>query len=102
MTFEWDERKNLLNKQKHHISFENAAKVFLDENRVAKYDESHSTIDEERIITIGMADDMLYVVYTERQENIRIISARLADKDECNEYYKENDIGRYKKSSTHD
>ena len=41
--FEWDEKKAEINLEKHGISFETAAKVFLDEDRLEIYDEVHST-----------------------------------------------------------
>ena len=77
LEFEWDDEKERLNIQKHGISFKAAAKVFLDENRIEIYDEEHS-IEEDRYITIGLAGDVLFVVYTERVSRIRLISARLA------------------------
>ena len=40
--FEWDEIKAQINKQKHGISFEQALKVFEDENRLEEIDEKHS------------------------------------------------------------
>ncbi|MDE5696898.1 MAG: BrnT family toxin [Lachnospiraceae bacterium] len=87
LNFEWDEEKAEANIRKHGISFETAAKVFLDENRVEIYDTAHSEIEEDRFITIGMADEVLFVVYTERQPNIRLISARLANTRERRLYY---------------
>ena len=89
MTFEWDEKKNAINKKKHGISFEMAVRVFLDEKRVEKLDLEHSTLEEERINIIGRVSDMLvlFVVATDRKGNIRIISARRAEEDEEEEYY---------------
>ena len=84
--FEWDEEKAALNLQKHGIPFETAAKVFLDQNRIEIYDKAHS-INEDRYITIGLADEVLFVVYTERYMNIRLISARLATAKERRVYY---------------
>lgn len=84
--FEWDEEKARANMKKHGIPFELAAKVFLDECRIEIFDEAHS-IDEERFITIGMAGEVLFVVYTERTPNIRLISARLATTRERSIYY---------------
>ena len=75
--FEWDEEKERLNLEKHGISFTMAAKVFWDHARIEIYDEVHS-INEDRYITIGWAGDVLFVVYTERSDKIRLISARLA------------------------
>lgn len=51
MIFEWDEEKNIINKQKHKISFELASHVFDDPNYIEMYDFEHS-IDEERYIAI--------------------------------------------------
>ena len=86
MTFEWDEAKNAINKQKHKISFETAAHVFEDANYIEMYDFEHS-VYEERFIAIGMVNDVLFVVFTERKENIRLISARLATEAERSIYY---------------
>lgn len=86
LSFEWDENKNIANKAKHGIDFETAALVFSDRRRVEFVDTIHST-DEERYITIGMAYKVLFVVYTERQDVIRMISARLATAKERRLYY---------------
>lgn len=85
--FEWDEEKAKTNLNKHGVSFETAAKVFFDQNRIEIYDEAHSHGDEDRFITIGMAGEVLFVVYIERQPNIRLISARLANARERRLYY---------------
>ena len=87
LNFEWDEEKAKINLRKHGIPFETAAKVFLDENRIEIFDEEHSNINEDRYITIGMANEILFVVYIERQPNIRLISARLATARERGLYY---------------
>lgn len=84
--FEWDEEKAKLNLKKHGIAFETAAKIFNDVNRIEIYDEVHS-IEEDRYITIGLANKVLFVVYTERNPNIRLISARLATEEERKMYY---------------
>lgn len=86
MTFEWDQEKNLINKKKHGISFETAAYVFYDEQYIEMFDFEHS-IDEDRYIAIGKVEDVLFVVFTERKENIRLISARLATEAERRLYY---------------
>lgn len=86
MVFEWDENKNKINKQKHKISFETAAFVFDDPNYIEMYDFEHST-DEDRYVAIGTVGDVLFVVFTERRERIRIISARLATDLERRLYY---------------
>ena len=89
LVFEWDEDKNLLNQRKHGISFETAAFVFEDKNYIEMYDFEHS-IDEDRYIAIGCVADVLFVVFTERKERIRLFSARLATETERRLYYDQN------------
>ena len=89
MTFEWDDRKERINISKPGIDFSTAALVFGDDNRIEKYDDLHS-ISEDRYITIGEINGIaviVVVVYTERENSIRIISARLATKIEKEAYY---------------
>lgn len=89
MQFEWDENKNEINRKKHRIDFETAAWVFYDENHIELYDETHSD-EEERFIAIGMVGGIaaiVFVVYTPRENMIRIISARKATKQERRMYY---------------
>ena len=86
MVFEWDEDKNAINKEKHKISFETAAYVFSDPSYLEIYDYLHS-INEDRYIAIGKVGEVLFVVFTERKNNIRIISARLATDSERRLYY---------------
>ena len=82
---EWDENKNRLNRIKHGVDFQQAAKVFEDNFRLEEIDREHS--DEEiRYITIGRVNDILFVVYTERGEFTRLISARRATKRERVKY----------------
>lgn len=83
--FEWDDEKYKINVKKHGIYFEDAARVFLDENALFYYDELHSD-DEDREKIIGMVEKILTVIYTERGEVNRIISARPADKWERRDY----------------
>ena len=89
MIFEWGDEKEKINIAKHGIDFTTAARVFKDENRLELYDEAHSDT-EDRYITIGVIDDVAYivmVVYTEQGEAIRLISARKATKQERRMYY---------------
>lgn len=85
MHFEWDEDKERANIKKHGISFGTAALVFNDENRIEYYDVSHSA-EEDRFATIGYVGDILTVVYTVRKPIYRIISARVATKQEKKRY----------------
>ena len=89
LTFEWDEEKNRLNQKKHGISFETAVYVFEDANHIEMYDFEHSA-DEDRYIALGLVGEVLFVVFTERKENIRLISARLATEAERRLYYDQN------------
>ena len=90
MQFEWDAQKDKANQRKHHIAFTTAKRVFFDERRVDFPDDEHSG-DELRRITIGKANNILFVVYTERHyhtaDTIRIISARRATEMERRLYY---------------
>jgi hypothetical protein len=85
---EWDDNKNQTNIKKHGISFETAALVFADEDRIEYYDKLHS-IDEDRFIVLGCVQGILYVVYTMREEVVRLISARMATPTERKIYYGE-------------
>ena len=84
--FEWDDEKAALNFTKHGITFDTAAKVFSDPYLLEEYDEEHS-FDEDRWKVIGMVDDVLFVIYTDRDEKIRLISAREATEQERRRYY---------------
>ena len=86
LNFEWDDEKAEINRKKHGVRFEVAVRVFLDEFLIDDYDEEHSD-DEDRIKVIGKVEKILVVIYTERGEVNRIISARLANKEERNDYY---------------
>ena len=85
-TFEWDSEKDELNWQKHKVRFDVAANVFKDGNRIEQFDEDHSD-EEDRYITIGRVKEILFVVYTEREDATRLISARLANAKERGDYY---------------
>lgn len=63
--------------------------MFADEKRIELYDEAHST-DEDRYAVIGCVGKLLFVVYTERAETIRLISARIATREEEEIYYEYN------------
>ena len=91
LVFEWDSEKARINKRKHKISFETAANVFFDDNRVELRDEEHSD-DEDRWQVIGKVDNILFVIYTDRETKTRIISARKANKAERRMYYGNGDL----------
>lgn len=83
MVIEWSPYKNEVNKREHGISFEVAQFVFADPNRLERYDRSENNdSDEDRYQTLGLVGRVLFVVYMERQDVCRLISARLATKEE--------------------
>ena len=88
MEFEWDSAKAQRNQRKHRVTFDQATAVFDDSAALIELDE---TTDEERWNAIGLAKDkILFVVYVERNASTyRIISARRADKDEQDRYYRQ-------------
>ncbi len=77
MKFEWDSYKNQSNLEKHGVTFEEAQFVFDDVFAVIIEDDFHS-ISEFREIIVGQSSKnrLLYIVFTEKKEYIRIISAR--------------------------
>ena len=85
--FEWDKAKAEKNLKKHEVSFEEATTVFADPLSVTIPDPLHSE-DENRFAITGLSHEQrqLVVVFTERGENIRIISARLATPRERKKY----------------
>ena len=88
--FEWDPQKAKTNFEKHGITFDEASTVFKDTLSLTIEDPLHS-YDEERLVLIGMSykNSLLVVVHTEREESIRVISARKAVKRE-RKYYESN------------
>ncbi len=87
MKFEWDQSKAASNLKKHGVSFEEAKTVFGNPLAVIFDDEAHS-VDEQREIIIGHSrqNRLLLIAFTERSGNIRIISARLATRNEREDY----------------
>jgi len=83
MSFEWDRKKAASNLRKHGISFEEASTALRDNFSATAHDPDHSK-DEDRFVTLGVSSTgrLLAVAHTERGNNIRIISARLATKSE--------------------
>jgi uncharacterized DUF497 family protein len=88
-SFEWDPDKAKKNFGKHEVDFDEASSVFDDPMFITVLDEEHSD-DEERYITIGLSNKnrLLLIAHTERNDVIRIISARKATKNE-EKFYEE-------------
>jgi hypothetical protein len=91
LQFEWDEAKSAANLRKHGVSFEESSTVFGDPQALTIYDQEHSD-QEDRYVSIGFAASgrFLVVVYTERDEAIRIISGRKATLTERRQYERQN------------
>ena len=87
--FVWDSKKNIANKRKHGVSFEEAQTVFYDEYAQLITDPDHSG-EEDHCIILGRSIRLRILVvchcYREDDEVIRIISARRANKFEQNFY----------------
>ena len=82
---QWDSSKAASNLEKHGIDFADAATVLEDEFALTRADDDH---DEERFVTIG-ADALgrvLVVVYTWRDDEPRLMSARSANRRERRQY----------------
>ncbi|ABW66468.1 BrnT family toxin [Desulfosudis oleivorans] len=91
LLFEWDERKERANIKKHGVSFEEARAVFYDVHAIQYFDPDHSD-KEERFILLGISYRLRVLVvchcFRKSDKIIRIISARKADGDEENEYWR--------------
>ena len=87
LVFEWDDGKAGQNIKKHGVSFEEAATVFGDPLSLTIIDPSHSDHEERFVIIVeSIQRHLLVVVHTERGDNIRIISARVATPHERRTY----------------
>ncbi|MCI7605540.1 MAG: BrnT family toxin [Spirochaetales bacterium] len=87
--FEWDPTNALINKEKHHISFEEAQTFFWDENALLISDPDHSSEIEDRFILLGLSQNLNLLVVCHcyiKDATIRLISTRKADKKESRQY----------------
>jgi uncharacterized protein len=90
MEFEWDIAKAAANFRKHGVSFEEAIYAFGDPLIVEELDD-REIYGEDRIIAYAMGKtELLTIIYTQRGECTRIISARRATRNEQNGYYRQN------------
>jgi uncharacterized protein len=89
--FEWDDEKAASNIRDHEgVTFEQAATAFSDPFAVEWIDEREDYGEERSILLGRISGQLLYVVYTERGTNIRIISARRATRHEQDIYFRQN------------
>lgn len=89
LKFTWDENKALKNQKKHGVTFEEAKTVFYDDSGRLIPDPDHSE-DEDRFILLGQSSEFRLLLvchcYRDNDEQIRIISARKANKFEQKQY----------------
>ena len=91
MDFEWDPAKAEINRKKHRVEFSEATSVFADTLSITFADPDHSD-EEDRFITMGMSDQgrLLIVSHTDRDDCIRLISARITNRRERKTYEEES------------
>ena len=85
MTFTWNENKRQRNLGKHGLDFAHAYKVF--EGATFTFEDTRFNYTEQRFITVGLLDNVVVIVHTETEEEIRIISMRKANKHEQQLYF---------------
>ncbi len=87
MTFDWDTKKRETNIKKHGIDFSELRKVF--EKPMLTRLDNREDYGETRWISLGdLNGKIVILVYTETENNVRLISARRATKNEENIYCK--------------
>jgi uncharacterized DUF497 family protein len=94
LEFEWYSEKERLIAEKHGLDIETIKRIFDDPFRIVQYDVTHSGL-EDRWQILGKVKDVLFTVYTERSDKIRIITAREATSEEKRIYYGKNKKGQW-------
>jgi uncharacterized DUF497 family protein len=91
LKFEWHAAKAHSNWRRHGVSFELATSVFKDPFAIERLDDRQE-YGEPRFVILGMAEGqvLLFVAYTEREDRIRVISARRATQHEEEDYFRQN------------
>jgi uncharacterized DUF497 family protein len=91
LAFQWDRAKAKANLRRHGVSFDLAKTVFKDPFAIERLDDRQA-YGEERFVIIGVAEGkiLLFVAYAEREERIRIISARRVTQYEQDDYFRQN------------
>jgi len=83
----WDERKRQANFRNHGLDFEGCEAVF--DGPVVTVEDSRVAYSEQRINLLGwLRDRVVHMTYTERGENLRVVSLREATKHEARHYFK--------------
>ncbi|MBU4317874.1 MAG: BrnT family toxin [Proteobacteria bacterium] len=91
-SYEWDPAKAHDNRNKHGVTFDEAATVFRDKKAISIFDPDHSE-NEDRWITLGISEKgrllvVIHTFYKTRADffKIRVISSRKATKKETRSY----------------
>lgn len=91
LRFERDKKKEKINIKKYGISFGEASSAFYDEKAIQFFDPDHSE-DEDRFIMLGISFKLRILVvchyFRESETVVRLVSARKADRDEQQEYWR--------------
>jgi uncharacterized protein len=91
MEFEWDENKAAGNLRKHGVAFETAKEVFDDPLSTETIDPMSGEFGEDRFKIVGFGGSrLLTVIYTQRDDRVRLISARRATGKEHDNYRRQN------------
>jgi len=94
LEFEWYSEKERLIAENHGLDMEKIKKIFNDPFRIIQYDLMHSGL-EDRWHILGKVNEVLFAVYTERKDKIRIITAREATPEERRIYYGKSNEGHW-------
>jgi uncharacterized protein len=87
MGFEWDPAKDAANQRKHGIGFREATEIFR--GFVLSAEDLRRDYGERRFIALGEYDgEVIRLIFTERDGNVRVISAWKANKNDRKEYQK--------------
>ena len=92
--FEWYSNKAKLIAEKHGLKMEVIKKIFDDPLRIEQFDTDHSGQEDRRQV-LGKVNRVLFAVYTERDDRIRIITARKATGREKSIYYGKSNEGEW-------
>ena len=86
MRFTWDEEKRKKNLKKHGLDFEKAHLVF--KGAIFTIPDTRFDYGEDRFVTLGLLEtDVVVVIHTEDEKEIRIISMRKGTKNEQKIYF---------------
>ncbi len=85
MKFEYDPNKSEINKQKHGIDFDEVQDLWLDPRRIEI--EARTVGELRKLLIAQLSNEIWSLIFTMREEKVRIISARKARKNEKEIYY---------------